>query len=369
MLSLDSPGLDGLTSLWTDDDESNRRSCVLLGPFDSDDNLRTDLLQRDSYVEIARGGSIRAIHDLEIHHDTGSHTNNWNVFISNTTGKEYRLRGIQQEMVGFVNASALRIVSLAAPSLTIPRLWLLRALNVGDGIGEIHDINYQKASVFWGTYLQLADIEEDLRLDQRIVDIILRDELTEEDKQEMMMGAGNMWLFVRPYNFPVAAAHCSARETHTTETLCSRALNRPSIDSLSAGATQSVLITIPSDILLLICEHLPPSSLVALCSTSSHMLWSLYPLLNPSAHSWLANNRPWCLPPPDGPDRARFDEQWLSVRDLQQPSDKRLSLADFPWRHYAIACQRSPSMRNRGRIWDIALQLERLAEKQGIPAL
>lgn len=247
----------------------------------------------------------------------------------------------------FVNASALRIVSLAAPCLTPARLWALKMLDQGPGEQRpISDVEYGPV---WagGMYVTLRQMEDDDKVDQWMLQFMRSGVVREEDRTEMMMGMGRQWVFVRPDRFPVTQAFAYRSQL-------------PNVAAhLELSALDLGLPSLPVDILLHIASFLSLSCLLKFSSLTRSMLSALGPFLDSLTHSLLIRDSPWLLPPDDGgPEKIWWDSHCQVFMGGQE--------TPFPWIGYARACWESPSMKNRRRLWGIAEQLEVLAERRGL---
>jgi len=151
------------------------------------------------------------------------------------------------------------------------------------------------------------------------------------------------------------------------------------------------LDSLPSDILSGIASLLPPASIVSLLQTNSQLRQRLLPYASSATYEFIRVNTPHILPAPhfsstpdwilrpqkpwetDGPARPKTGKeedhkwigQWNSV-GVRLRKDWRDEGTGVPWLRYAQACERSPSMMNRKRLWGIALQLEKKAFELGL---
>ncbi|GAA5977744.1 hypothetical protein JCM5350_006164 [Sporobolomyces pararoseus] len=129
---------------------------------------------------------------------------------------------------------------------------------------------------------------------------------------------------------------------------------------------------LPFDVLSYLASFLPLVSLLSLASTNRALRQTL--LGSPSSRSqtmrkWLLNEgRYWLpqeidlgIPKPKVGAVPRVDE-------LAKPTLKELELgdADDDWWSYVSRCIKSGSMRNRRRIWSVAMQLEEKANELGV---
>lgn len=356
--ALDSPAYKAF-SPYSPEDEETRRDMVLLGPFDHLGHPTSHMLANIGTADAVRQGLIRVIERVAPLDDGTTVATN-GTFTSTATGLRYDT--YRDPWLIFVNASALRILSLAAPALTPQRLWAMQMESYS--VRGVPGVNY--GPIYQGgSFLQLHRIEDDCRFDQWVADFLLSSaEPTEHDRRVLMMGPGNMWVFVRPDRFPVTEAF--ALLCASPLPLLARARPPFFADGRDTPASQHpTLETLPVDVLLLTCSHLSLSSMTKLCSASHTLLAALSPFLDSIARRHMAQREPWYLPPPDGQERAWFHEQCKIARS----SDVRVvdnSISEFPWFWYARACRESPSMRNRKRIWGIARQLLDVARDLGV---
>ncbi|KAH9926084.1 hypothetical protein B0H21DRAFT_140838 [Amylocystis lapponica] len=346
---------------YTAEDEENRRDMVLIGPFDDAHNLTPlDITTIEVSIDVVLQGLIRAIHVVPS--DDIGRVANSGTFVSTITAKSYDLYSNSSSLI-FVNASALRILSLAAPALTPPRLWALQKQVQNSSLG----VDYGRVTQ-GGMYVQLHCFEDDMQFDQWVVDVLRREAPTEEDRRELMMGTGRMFAFVRPNVFPVVEAFAYWRVS-----LLANARSRSEATPFRSEIPTTnhlTFDTLPIDVILDVCSHLSLSALFKLCLASRFLHATLSPFISTGTfiRNWMAQHEPWYLPPPDGQERLWFNEQCqLALQDEKEIRDG--DVLRCPWLWYARACGESPSMRNRARIWSVAKQLEELANATGYLAI
>ncbi|KAG2008596.1 hypothetical protein CC2G_014013 [Coprinopsis cinerea AmutBmut pab1-1] len=122
--------------------------------------------------------------------------------------------------------------------------------------------------------------------------------------------------------------------------------------------------------MMLMCEQLTVTSFLYVLSLNRAIRTLLLPHVDQIAYRAMQALEPCYFPSKplasDDTDRQRveldaWEHEWkeagFEIEGLRQKA---------PWLQYRIQCSRSPSMRNRRRIWDIAQQMETLAVKQGI---
>lgn len=340
-------------------DEETRREMVLIGPFDDLGNPISNMLTMIDPTSAVRQGLIRAIEHV-VPLDDSDAAASLGTFVSTATGLRYNT--YRDPWLMFVNATALRILSLAAPALTPQRLWTMQMKSYS--VRGMPGVDYGPIS-HGGAFLQLHRVDDDCRLDEWVADFLLKSvEPTEHDKHLLMMDAGNMWVFVRPDDFPVVHAFALMRASSLPLLACAYPVPPPSAtdDSTILTYQPPTLEALPLDVLLLITSHLSLPSMVKLCSASHTLLNVLFPFLDSLARRCMAQSEPWYLPP-HGKERTSFHEQYKIARG---PDTRDDDIAAFPWFWYARACRCSPSMRNRKRIWGIAEQLQGVARKMGI---
>jgi len=156
-------------------------------------------------------------------------------------------------------------------------------------------------------------------------------------------------------------------------------------------ASSFKLDSLSSDVLFEIASHLPPTSTVSLLQTNNQLRQRLLPYASSAAYEFIRFHTPHILPAPplsptpdwlmrpqkpwetDGPARPKtgkeeddkWTQQWSSV-GINLGKDWREQGRGIPWLRYSQACERSPSMKNRKRLWGIALQLEKKVVELGL---
>ncbi|KAJ2930388.1 hypothetical protein H1R20_g6716, partial [Candolleomyces eurysporus] len=183
----------------------------------------------------------------------------------------------------------------------------------------------------------------------------------EEILYEAWRGKGNLWAYTRPNRYPIsetiAARGLSQFHPDTTDTL----------HSDSSCPTEPGFDRLPLELLFLICEHLPLKSFLNVLTLNKRLRGELN--LNHLAYQAMKTMEPWYFPSnpivtPDG-TRQREDLDWWEGKWLTHAGIPPAELqSKIPWLKYWIQCSRNPSMRNRKRIWMVALQIKDHHEKK-----
>ncbi|EMD31412.1 hypothetical protein CERSUDRAFT_119793 [Gelatoporia subvermispora B] len=360
-----SDAMNRLLQPYTEEDEVTRQDMVLLGPFTPEDAYIHPLDVPREPVDAVRAGLIRAIHDVVPGGAPGDETQEA-VFTARETGLKYAARA--RRHLAFVNAAALRILACAAPALTVQRLWVLKMKSEPFAERGIGGIDYGPVDQ-GGHYLQLHAVTADAHFDEWMVRLLRHGEPTEEDRWEMMMGAGNMWVFVRPDLFPVAEA--IAQNGRSAQMRQIEHHTRRPVD-VRPDARRFTFEGLPLDVLLLICSELTFAEILATSACSHRLFRTLSPNIDSVAYARLSRHERWYLPPEEDTGPWAHDRHWFEQRSAAAwAAQETLAGRDvgerrFPWFEYAKACRRSPSMRNRARIWHVAKQLEQLACRYGL---
>ncbi|OBZ68708.1 hypothetical protein A0H81_11058 [Grifola frondosa] len=352
--------LDSFFSPYTDDDEQNSKDFTYIVAMDDTDSYvhRNWNATIEELMSMARE-HVRAVPDLSPEHC-------WErpqKYISSSTGKEYEVDPEHDSPCMLVNTSALRILTLAAPRLTIQRLWVLDHL-MRDQYKYASEIRY---GFSWGSFwqeFQLHSEGDDPALDEMVRKVVMRGKAEEADIKEMMFGKGHMYVLMNPDVFPVKEAYALGRRAGLAQ--LSQSLPENISKDVSSG--KHTLSGLPFDILLLICHQLPLPSLLIFCTLCRSLLRALVLHLDSAVHASMKLYEPWHIPPPTGIFPKGHNQKWFDEEHVAaSASSGGDSAQPFPWLGYARACRTSASMKNRRRLWDVARQLEKLADERGVP--
>ncbi|OCH91919.1 hypothetical protein OBBRIDRAFT_886627, partial [Obba rivulosa] len=302
-----SAAMDRLLQPYTEEDELTRRDMVLLGPFTPEDAYIHPLDVPREPVDAVRAGLIRAIHDVMPGEDPG--VVDEAIFTARATGLKYDMRA--RRHLTFVNAAALHILALAVPALTVQRLWALKMKFEPWAERGIGGIDYGPVDQ-GGHYVQLHSVGVDARFDEWMVELMKHGEPTEDDRQKMMMGAGNMWVFVRPDLFPVAEAFAAPSGSAFARLVQSHSGKSP--DNPPGDPRRTTLEDLPLDILLLICSRLSLAETLAICASSRRLFLALHPGLDSTAYTKLSSHERWYLPPEEDAGPWGHDRRWFEDR-------------------------------------------------------
>ncbi|KZP06481.1 hypothetical protein FIBSPDRAFT_764346 [Athelia psychrophila] len=240
---------------------------------------------------------------------------------------------------GYIQAqlSAVSVMTLATGGrMTLPRLWRLAMKlgwnkNLGSSL-RLPGIDYEE-NLLVHKSLHMAKKAGTKPKSIPQSDIILAQELGDvaRVKQFFMKRAGlSFWM--RPDRFPLA-------DEDGTENYCPAFVGAPS----SLLIQYRLVEALPHELFVQILCQLPLSSIFSLCSSSRalrHKLLAFESDRNSLARQWIATTAPWYLP--------------------QIPNSGLSSVPGVTWA-YLMQCLRSGSMRNRQRIWEMSLKLERRA--------
>jgi hypothetical protein len=186
---------------------------------------------------------------------------------------------------------------------------------------------------------------------------------------EAVMGGGNLWVFRRPDRLVLAWYH----SPRTVISLSSRfpvseAFSHPlDLVSCPIGVQSEFpgkrgLETLPMEVFCSIIKDLPLFSLLNLLRLDKRYRQKLQSSIDDLVGLWLKAQAPHLLPHRvDGP-HGTDEVDWWDAR----VSDAGGAGKPFPWLAYVRACRRSPSMRNRERIWGIVKQIEQAAKELGL---
>ncbi|RXW15979.1 hypothetical protein EST38_g9876 [Candolleomyces aberdarensis] len=231
------------------------------------------------------------------------------------------------------------------------------------------EIDYGAVTGNGGFALLVSVCETETTVTEFWYSLLCNTTLTDEEiLYEAWRGKGNLWAYTRPDRYLIP------------ETVAARGLSQlsqfpPDTDTLYSdsscpaepGFDRIYVSRLPLDPLFLICEHLPLMSFLIVLALNKRLRRQID--LNHLAYQAMRTMEPWYLPSnpivtPDGTrqreDLDWWEEQWLTHAGI--PPTKIQS--KIPWLKYWIQCSRSPSMRNRKRIWSVALQMKDYHEKQ-----
>ncbi|KAN0083962.1 hypothetical protein V8E55_007466 [Tylopilus felleus] len=236
---------------------------------------------------------------------------------------------------------ALDILALATQGRMTPsRLWHLAMQQGFEEAGHPYCIEGFPNALPGFTSDELEDLE-------KIGDI--------EVLQQRLVHEGFFWLWMAPDRFPVSPTNLEAP--------------LPVLPEIQPGGNRTVIEGLPLEILIHIISSLPLVSLLSLASASQSLRTGI--LGNDYlACVWLYNKAPWWIPVPT--QTPRKDDSlttepltYLASRwSVQIPTTVSFP-ASLGWA-YIRRCVRSGSMRNRRRIWNAALDIERVADLAGV---
>lgn len=181
------------------------------------------------------------------------------------------------------------------------------------------------------------------------------DQSDEENLQDAWMGCGNMWVFKHPGIFPIAEAVKLAgnRPQVVFTTICT-----DSTDRFKA----TPLLALPQELMEIVFGYFKsPRNALSLISTTKVLYERYRAHLDKFTFLWIRQQRPWYLPV--GPIECEEGDteivRWRDDWDKLASEGSLGSEREKPWFAYYLACERSPNMRSRDRIWDIVLQIKR----------
>ncbi|GAA6059212.1 hypothetical protein JCM10212_006605 [Sporobolomyces blumeae] len=255
---------------------------------------------------------------------------------------------------------AIPILYLAtAGRMTLRRLWTL-AMKV-EGHHDPHNhyvvpgVDYLDVTKgidqFLRAFVNLPD-DEDERL-EAIWRIESESEAVEDAKDKLVHEAG-YWPWMAADAFPLSPSGTdSSRFTPFPREPLPSAPARPTLSSL------------PLDVLTTLCAYLPLPSLLALASTNAILRRTV--LSSRVARAWLdIEGRCWL---PHSVDFGVPDAKKGSIPRLAHLPQPQMRVVDGDvgdWWAYVERCMASGSMRNRKRVWAVAKQLERVADKNDV---
>jgi hypothetical protein len=140
----------------------------------------------------------------------------------------------------------------------------------------------------------------------------------------------------------------------------------PTVYPRAAETTQASdrLSTLPLELLFVIATHCTVHALLQLLASCNSIREVLLPHLDRIAQQVLSSQHPEYLPHIVSSDLKTDEMGWWEseLTAIRRPRFSTNEVLTIPWLSYARTCFRySPSMRNRKRIWEIALQFEALA--------
>jgi len=187
--------------------------------------------------------------------------------------------------------------------------------------------------------------------------------LTQEDKSDeeilddAWMGCGNMWVFKHPGVFPIADA---VRLAESCPRIAFTTLYTDN-EGRSKVPKATPLLTLPPELMAIVFVYLSPTNMLRFISATKVLYGRYRTQLDRFTCIWIRQERPWYLPV--GPieckegdtEIVRWRDDWeeLTTRSGRGSEDK-----EIPWFAYYLACQRSPNMWSRERIWDIVLKIK-----------
>jgi hypothetical protein len=263
---------------------------------------------------------------------------------------EYDINMLAPTMI--ITHGAYLILKEAAPSLEphiLMRLFFDKGADVLD-YGPINGVTGEQYASWPQIYHTKRPSYEEYEEAQFFWSNLLQEEKTDEEiLEEAWTGRGNLWATVRPDRFPIA-------ETSTDEPL--------QFMLGTSYSSESPIIALPLELLVLIAKNTHPRALQNLMSTSKSVYSLLMIQADAIVHHYILQNEPWYLPagPFDIPRGCQevdwWKEQWSAKGISGDGMEKHI-----PWLRYRRACSHSMSMWNRIRIWRVVEQLERLAEE------
>ncbi|EAU89670.2 hypothetical protein CC1G_02559 [Coprinopsis cinerea okayama7 len=279
-----------------------------------------------------------------------------------------------------ITFTAYSILKTAAPRLTTEALYRLLTRNYSLEKHPytscvIPHINYGPAMKSWGQEAMLTDVIGGEDPGMRWMKLLCSEiRSTEDILYEAWRGKGRLWTFVRPNVFPIAETmpRLEFVQVQPTGTPANEKLREAKTKkrSLRSNKKPSKFVSLPLDVMMLMCEQLTVTSFLYVLSLNRAIRTLLLPHVDQIAYRAMQALEPYYFPSKplasDDTDRQRveldaWEHEWkeagFEIEGLRQKA---------PWLQYRIQCSRSPSMRNRRRIWDIAQQMETLAVKQGI---
>ncbi|OBZ69555.1 hypothetical protein A0H81_10510 [Grifola frondosa] len=352
---LDVYALDKWFNQYTEEDEQDSKIFAYIAPFDENDEELHTTYSTTFETLSALSRKVCAVPNLTPEMSHWRPPGSSQRYKSTTTGQIYSIGLSYDVPCLLVHASALRILALAAPHLTIGRLWMLDHI-----VRNQYAYPYNTIDKMWSPsqVLKLNWEEDDPKYGDWVREVVRRGTTTAEDMKEMMFGRGHLYMLVRPDVFPVAQAFVLSRQSGLAQ------LAREVSEHIAADPpAPNTLPGLPLDILLLLSSRLPLSSIVTLCTSCGSLLCALGPHLDAAVHASMKLHEPWHLPPPAGMFPEGHDQKWFEEQSAAAAQDE---LQPFPWLAYARACRESASMKNRRRLWNVSIELERMAVEFGI---
>ncbi|KAH7092799.1 hypothetical protein BKA62DRAFT_663620 [Auriculariales sp. MPI-PUGE-AT-0066] len=232
------------------------------------------------------------------------------------------------------------------PSLMNPigNFWaVLRAQNGIEYTREINRVDYGAITNSKEQFVSpLHNYESGLdeELSPKLAEVLRKDMVDPEDVHDYWLGTGKIYVFKRPDVFPIAEAYQDYQPLYTRNA-----------GAAAASPPGPALTELPLELLLAIASPL-------LMQDALKLLLLSYPLRAKLLRHIDALAKQQLEPRAFGAEfeKARWDAKCTNTRNDSA----------FPWHAYARACQRSPSMQNRRRIYGICLQLEMIAKKHEI---
>ncbi|KAH7096213.1 hypothetical protein BKA62DRAFT_663026 [Auriculariales sp. MPI-PUGE-AT-0066] len=337
-----------------DQDDAFAQDLVSIGPYDEQNNPIIDAFAvRPGTAEAARldaidSQTIRLVDGLGPgqFHDMGG--------LGYANDDDAGNFTIHPAVYPFGHALCFRLLGTFAPRLMNPvgTFWAvvraqngnkwtasnIEGLNYGDITGSMEQFvaplhNYEYGPDGYEPWTLPPKLDTALRKDTVDPDVI----------SDYWLGAGKIYVFKRPDLFPVAEAYQDNEKLYTRDA-----------GALATSQPGPALPDLPLELLLAIARPLLIQDALKLLRLNYALRAKLLPHIDALAKQQL---EPWAF-------AADFEKaaQWDALcADNAVRND-----AKFPWFAYARACQRSPSMQNRRRIYGICLQLETMAKNHSI---
>ncbi len=206
---------------------------------------------------------------------------------------------------------------------------------------------------------------DDFKLEKQWLELLTQDGKSDEEiLKDAWMGRGNMWVFKHPGIFPIAEAAKLAEIRPTRVQIATPGGNHTDSDVEALKSTP--LLTLPPELIKNVLDYLSPESVVQFISATRTIYNHFYPHIDKLTYNWIRQERSWYLPV--GPIQCkegdievlRWRGAWQKETGLVLGGERPVQEEGIPWFAYHLACQRSPNMRSRERIWKIGLEIKKL---------
>ncbi|KAH7924779.1 hypothetical protein BV22DRAFT_1112632 [Leucogyrophana mollusca] len=333
--------LEALRVILDEDERRGQEDITVIGAIHADGEPFSD--DPDGFGE----DEVEAVADSDIRsisHCTMGETWDMGDVESRYTGQSYR---ISYGCCMMVQSASLAIMPLATNGrLTPQRLWRL-AMRQGLGFPTdsygLYDVDYgevdKEREQFPACIPGLSDEY-----------VIALEALGDLDAiQRTIIHDGKFWIWMTPDRFPLEPT------SHDIPL---------SLITLASAKAISKIELLPLELLthLSVCTTLP--ALFALASASQTLRTRILGC-DAIARSWIQMNAPWYIPVPSSVHEL---DQTYTTKNKQARWDvwgESEMAVNMNWA-YLRRCLNSGSMRNRGRIWKVIQNIERVADQAGV---